>query len=96
MSIVTSKLGEGNTKLTPEQLKKFSSMKDEDIDTSDIPEITQEWLSKVKVIRKEVKTSKTIRFNTKAINFIKQKQGKGYQTLINNMVVEWAKHNGMK
>ena len=96
MAIITMKLGEGNIELTPEERKHFETVRDEDIDTSDIPEITQKWLDKVKVTRHTPKTSKTIRFTTKAIDFVQKKQGRGYQTLIDNLVVEWAKHHGME
>jgi uncharacterized protein (DUF4415 family) len=78
------------------QLKKLLALKDEDIDTSDIPELTEEWFKKAKVIKPNNKVVKTIRFNKDVIEFVQKKQGKGYQTLINDIVEEWAKHHGMK
>ncbi len=95
MAFITMKIGQGNTKLTSNQIKKLTSMKDSEIDTSDIPEITKEWLNNVKVVRKQKKVSKTIRFDRDVIEFIQKRQGKGYQTFVNEILREYAKHNGM-
>ena len=38
----------------------------------------------------------TLQFNPEVLSFIKQKQPKGYQTLINEVMTEWAKHHGMR
>jgi uncharacterized protein (DUF4415 family) len=98
MAIIRSKI----TKLSdiPDmpkaQLKKLLTMKDDDIDTSDIPELTEAWFKKAKVIKPNNKVVKTIRFNKDVIEFVQKKQGKGYQTLINDIVEEWAKHHGMR
>jgi uncharacterized protein (DUF4415 family) len=77
------------------RLKKLKNMKDADIDTSDIPELTEVWFKKVKLIKPNNKVTKTIRFNKDVIDFVQKKQGKGYQTLINDIVEQWAKHHGM-
>jgi uncharacterized protein (DUF4415 family) len=94
--LTTMKLGEGKTNMSPKQLAKLLAMKDEDIDTSDIPEITEEWLKKAKLINPQTKVLKSVRIDQNVLSFIQKKQGKGYQTLINSILTEWAKHHGMK
>jgi uncharacterized protein (DUF4415 family) len=94
-NLITMKLGEGNTTMSPKQLAKLLAMKDEDIDTSDIPEITADWLKKAKIINPQTKVLKSVRIDPQVLTFIQKKQGKGYQTLINNILTEWAKHHGM-
>jgi hypothetical protein len=96
MAIITSKLGEGKVKLTKAQRARLLSMKDEDIDTSDIPEITEEFLKNTTITYVEVKTDRTISFTTKAINFLQKKYGSRYQNVIDDLVVEWAVEHGMK
>jgi uncharacterized protein (DUF4415 family) len=89
------KLGEGNTKLSSTQLANLLSMQDKDIDTSDIPEITETWLKKAKIVKFKPKVLKSIRIDSNVLTFLQLKQGKGYQTLINNILTEWAEHHGM-
>jgi uncharacterized protein (DUF4415 family) len=96
MAITKMKLGEGKTKLTSAQIKNLKNIKDEDIDTSEIPEITKKWLSSVKIVRRFKKVPKTIRFDKDVIEFIQKEQGKGYQTFINEVLKEYAKQHGMK
>jgi uncharacterized protein (DUF4415 family) len=60
-------------------------MKDEDIDLSDIPEIT-DWSNAVRgKFYRPVKQSLTIRLDADVIAWLKS-QGAGYQTRINNLL----------
>ncbi|MEM1312318.1 MAG: BrnA antitoxin family protein [Patescibacteria group bacterium] len=93
---ITMKLGQGKTKLSPEETAKLLALKDSDIDTTDIPEIDASWMKKAKIIDPSKKILKSIRIDEKVLNFIKNKQGKKYQTLINQILTEWSIHNGMK
>ena len=62
-------------------------MKDEDIDFSDIPEIT-DWSNAVRgKFYRPIKKSLTIRVDADVLAWLKS-QGKGYQTRINSLLRE--------
>jgi uncharacterized protein (DUF4415 family) len=75
-------------KLTEKQAKQLaalSKMKDEDIDLSDIPEIT-DWSNAVRGrFYRPMKQSLTIRLDADVIAWLKS-QGTGYQTRINSLL----------
>jgi uncharacterized protein (DUF4415 family) len=75
-------------KLTKTQVKDLATlrkMKDEDIDLSDIPEIT-DWTNAVRgKFYRSVKQSLTIRLDADIIAWLKS-QGAGYQTRINSLL----------
>lgn len=69
-------------------LKDLEAMKDEDIDTSDIPELTADWFkgSVRNPFYKPVKKSITIRLDSDTLQWLKkqaEETGQGYQTLLN-------------
>lgn len=69
--------------------KRLASMKDEDIDTSDIPPITPEMFAKA-VVRhglktKDSKAQLTIRVDRDVLTWFKSR-GRGYQTQINALL----------
>jgi uncharacterized protein (DUF4415 family) len=57
-------------------------MKDEDIDTSDIPELDETFFVNAVIRLPEPKASVTLRIDREVLNWFKS-QGKGYQTRIN-------------
>ena len=68
---------------------RLDSMKEEEIDLSDIPEITPEMFAK-SVVRKGLKpvrrkTQLTIRLDHDVVDWYKS-QGRGYQTRINSLL----------
>ena len=72
-------------KLTPSQskmLKKLETMKDADIDLSDVPEQLNWKGAKRGVFYKPVKQQLTLRLDADVVDWFK-KQGAGYQTQIN-------------
>jgi uncharacterized protein (DUF4415 family) len=73
--------------LTPEQkveLEELAAMPTSEIDTSDIPALTEKfWQSAVRnPFYKPTKTSTTVRIDSDVLHWLKQ-QGRGYQTRIN-------------
>ena len=62
-------------------------MKDEDIDLSDIPEITDWSKAVVGKFYRPIKKSLTIRVDADVLAWLKS-QGKGYQTRINSLLRE--------
>ena len=65
-------------------LKKLDAMKDKDIDTSDIPELDDDFFRNAE-IRLPDKRPVTIRLDSDVIEWFKG-QGKGYQTRINKLL----------
>ncbi len=72
-------------KKVAEELAALAAMSDDEIDTSDIPEIT-DW-SKAVVGRfyRPVKETITIRLDADVLDWLKQ-GGKGYQTRVNKIL----------
>ena len=70
-------------------------MKDEDIDFSDIPEITN-WSNAIRgKFYRPIKKSLTIRVDADVLAWLKS-QGKGYQTRINSLLREAMEHPGRR
>jgi uncharacterized protein (DUF4415 family) len=84
-------------KLTKDQVRQLEAlkrMKDEDIDFSDIPELTGPRNFVVGKFYRPVKKSLTIRIDADVLAWVKS-QGKGYQTRINRYLRE-AMNNAKK
>ena len=67
-------------------------MKDEDIDTSDIPELTADFFKKA-VLWPGTKKQITLRLDPDVIDFFK-KQGRGYQSMINAVLRKYVEAHG--
>lgn len=79
------KPGDPLTRRQKENLKEIARIKDEDIDFSDIPELTDEWFARAvrgKFYR-PVKEIVSIRLDKDVLAFYRS-QGAGYQTRIND------------
>ena len=61
---------------------RIDSMKDEDIDLSDIPEMGDEFFKNATVMMPEPKASVTLRVDREVLEWFKCR-GKGYQTRMN-------------
>jgi len=90
---------EPNRPLTPEQLEKLAklaAMRDEDIDLSDVPELTEEQLSRGfrPGLHRPIKMPVTIRLDADVVGWFKEHAGdKPYQTEINRVLRQHvAKH----
>jgi uncharacterized protein (DUF4415 family) len=81
--------GDPLTRRQKENMKQLARIKDEDIDFSDIPELTDEWFASAvrgKFYR-PVKEVVSIRLDKDVLAFFRH-QGAGYQTRINNTLRE--------
>lgn len=63
-------------------LKRIDAMKDEDIDYSDIPEVSAAFFESARVVVPPGKKQVTVRLDSDVLAWLKD-QGKGYQTRIN-------------
>ncbi len=75
--------------ISKKRAKEIDAIKDEDIDTSDIPEYGEEFWKNASVIFPEKKEPITIRLNHKVISWFK-KRGKGYQSRINSVLESYV------
>ena len=64
--------------------KRLENMKDEEIDTSDIPELDDDFFNEAE-LRVPVKKPVTIRLDADVLEWFKN-QGQGYQTRINSLL----------
>jgi uncharacterized protein (DUF4415 family) len=71
-------------------LARIDAMRDEDIDTSDIPVIDEDFFSRATIRLPERKTSVTLRLDKDVVDWYK-KQGKGYQTRMNAVLKAYMK-----
>jgi len=81
--------GEPLTETQKKNLETLANMKDEDIDTSDIPELTEEfWKNAVRgKFYRPVKKAISLRLDADVIAWLK-KEGAGYQTRANKILRE--------
>ncbi|MDQ5845524.1 MAG: BrnA antitoxin family protein [Acidobacteriota bacterium] len=87
------------SKIGETDLRRIDAMKDEDIDFSDIPEITPEMFARG-VLRRNFKPiprkkQLTLRIDTDVVDWYK-KQGRGYQTRINSLLRAYMKEHRRK
>jgi len=78
-----------------EQLARLAAMRDEDIDFSDIPEITEaQWATARRGTSRPLKQPVTIRLDVEVVDWFKEHAGdKPYQTEINRVLRQHvAKH----
>jgi uncharacterized protein (DUF4415 family) len=79
--------------------QRLASMKDEDIDFSDLPEVTPEMFARAVVRRnfKPIPRKKqlTLRVDCDVVEWYK-KQGRGYQTRINSLLRAYMKEHQRK
>jgi len=67
--------------------KRLEAMSDEEIDTSDIPELEDDFFEKAE-LRLPVKKPVTIRLDSDVLDWFKS-QGQGYQTRINHLLRQY-------
>lgn len=63
-------------------LKYLDSLRDEDIDYSDIPELTEEFWKNIRLLRPSSKKMISLRVDEDIVQWFR-KQGKGYQSYMN-------------
>lgn len=78
-----------------EQIEILRKMKDEDIDYSDAPPLTDHELRKMTLFVPPEKRAVTIRIDTDVLRWLKEQQPRGYQTFINAVLRDYMlKHKG--
>lgn len=72
------------SKVSKTDWKRLAKMADDDIDTSDIPELNDEFFKNAKLVVPH-KQPVTLRLDADVLEWFKS-QGQGYQTRINNLL----------
>ena len=72
------------------RIAELAAMKDEDIDYSDIPELTDEFWKNARVVEPGGTTPVTLRVKKSVLEIYKA-QGKGYQTRMNAVLESYAR-----
>ena len=86
----------GSRKSIKSDLTRIDALKDEDIDYSEIPDLStlgEEFWSKAMVKRAEPKAQLTIRLDREVLDWFKA-QGKGYHTRINAVLRAYKEAQG--
>ncbi|MEC5289095.1 BrnA antitoxin family protein [Aurantimonas sp. C2-6-R+9] len=68
----------------------LAAVKDEDIDTSDIPELDDAFWSKARLVEPDLTQPVTLRVKKSVLDVYKA-QGKGYQTRMNAVLETYAR-----
>ena len=78
----------------PLTAKELAELPDEEIDTSDIPELDEEWFGRAKLVMPptEPKEQIALRVDRDVLEFFR-KQGRGYQTRMNAVLRAFMEAN---
>ncbi len=87
--ITRMKLGEGLEK-SQTDWERLRNMRDEDIDLSDIPEITPEMWKDAVLVEPDTTQQVTLRIKQSVLDFFKS-GGKGYQTRMNQVLESYVR-----
>lgn len=81
--------------ISPNRLEEIKNIPDESIDTSDIPELDDHFWETAKMVKPITKKAISIRLDSDILDWFKG-QGKGYQSLINNILRSYVNHQQNK
>ncbi len=81
--------------MSEERAKEIEAMSDQDIDYSDIPPLDEEFFKNAKLVKRKPRTKQiSIRIDTEVLEWFRNNaQKKGYQTLINDVLRTYVRHN---
>lgn len=71
--------------ISAKRLQEIDNIPDESIDTSDIPELDDNFWDKAKLVEPIAKKAVSIRVDSDVLEWFKN-QGKGYQSLMNSVL----------
>lgn len=76
--------------ISKKRIKQLKSIKDKDIDYSDIPELDENFFKNARIEMPVKKKAISLRIDSDVLNWFK-KQGEGYQTKINGILKAFMK-----
>ncbi|NMF59087.1 BrnA antitoxin family protein [Pseudanabaena yagii] len=77
--------------ISRKRLEEIQNIPDEEIDTSDIPELDDQFWANAKMVTPITKQAVSIRLDSDILEWFKS-QGKGYQSTINNVLRTYVNH----
>jgi uncharacterized DUF497 family protein len=87
----TPKKGENTMNTSRKRLEEIQNIPDEAIDTSDIPELDDHFWETAKMVTPISKKAVSLRLDSDVLDWFKS-QGKGYQSMINNVLRTYVNH----
>ncbi|MEH2353012.1 BrnA antitoxin family protein [Nostoc sp.] len=78
--------------ILPNRLKELQNIPDTAIDTSDIPELDQQFWETAKMVKPVSQEAALIQLDQDILDWFKSK-GKGYESLINSALRSYIEHN---
>ena len=81
--------------ISEKRLKELQNIPDSAIDTSDIPELDDNFWKNAKMVKPITKKAISIRIDDDVLDWFKS-QGKGYQSLINTVLRSYVNHQQKK
>ena len=81
--------------MSRERAKELEAISDEEIDYSDIPPLDEDFFKSAKLVKRKPRTEQiSIRIDTDVLAWFRQQaKGRGYQTLINDVLRTYVKHH---
>jgi len=77
---------------TKEELERIDAINDDQIDTSEIPELDEEWFKTAKAYYPEMKKAISLRVDWDVLEWFKaQAKGRNYKTLMNAVLKSYIK-----
>jgi uncharacterized protein (DUF4415 family) len=77
--------------ISRKRLEEIKNIPDEEIDTSDIPELGDRFWENAKMVVPTSKKAVSLRLDSDILDWFKS-QGKGYQSTINNVLRTYVNH----
>jgi uncharacterized protein (DUF4415 family) len=81
--------------ISAKRLQEINNIPDELIDTSDIPELDDDFWEKAKLVKPITQKSISLRVDSDVLEWFKN-QGKEYQSLINSVLRSYVEHQRNK
>jgi uncharacterized protein (DUF4415 family) len=78
--------------ISTKRLEEIQNIPDEDIDTSDIPELDAHFWENAKLVQPMTKQAISLRIDSDVLQWFKN-QGKGYQSLMNAVLRSYFEHH---
>jgi uncharacterized protein (DUF4415 family) len=77
--------------ISSQRLEELNNIPDEDIDTSDIPELDSNFWDNAKMVSPRTKQAISLRVDSDVLDWFKNR-GKGYQSLMNSVLKSYVEH----
>jgi uncharacterized protein (DUF4415 family) len=81
--------------ISAKRLREIQNIPDSTIDTSDIPELGDDFWENAKMVKPITKKAISIRVDDDVLDWFKR-QGKSYQSLMNNVLRSYVNHQQKK